>query len=290
MNRNEAKISNGASQGQQPSSMLPPSVKNPMCQIANLCWPEEWRTLTNLEKESVGFAPFIGPLSLEQSLSSGRPLLHSPYSRKHMEKSGELAWVYRDRQLIPAAKAATKELWPELWSCSEPLEVLRYMRRLLQKFWSADNQRARDWYIHRAREYYQRVFILPKTSSRRNERDDAEEQCRSASTKEEFAQAVSRLSSAYEWLNIEAESLLDDPPQSSRFEDALFKLQKRSQIPEQAPARCKNPKCPHPYFLKTDKQRKYWAQSCYHQFKLAKGRKDWHNKYKKNRKGGRNEA
>jgi hypothetical protein len=251
----ESKRQTGASKGELLPSKKPDMLRR-LCQIANLVYAEEGKELKKLEKAT------------QQDWKDD--------AERYFKLSGELAWEYQ-KKLIRAAKEATQEIWPELWSCSEPLEILRHMRNLLRNFWSAENERARDWAIHRAREYYQRHFVLPQMSQFHKELDEAESQCQSASTLDECKQAASNLYQSFLWINIQAEKLLDDPPASSQFENALFKLQQCALEPSRAPHKCENPKCTRgPYFFKSKTRRRYCSRQCSIEAKRRGNLKSWH--------------
>jgi hypothetical protein len=104
----------------------------------------------------------------------------------------------------------TQLLWPALWSSAGANEsphrtnervknVVRKMRGYLRLFWIETDPRIRDWYIHGAREYYQRLFVLPQTTETRQEFENA-------TTADDARNWAARL-------NIEIETLLDGPPQ-----------------------------------------------------------------------------
>jgi hypothetical protein len=157
-------------------------------------------------------------------------------------------------------KFRTDKYWPELWRPvdeGEPMEkieerarlVVRKMRGYLRRFWREPDHRARDWYIHRAREYYQRHYVLPKTSAQRQETKNI------ALTSEEVRNAES-------WVNIESENLLDEPPVSNPIEKALYGLQERALIPSRRPLYCDNRNCARPYFLSEKKGTKFCSLEC----------------------------
>jgi hypothetical protein len=165
------------------------------------------------------------------------------------------------------ARNLTKNFWPELWEEDErALWVLREMRNLLRGFWEAkgntekEQEHARDWYIHRAREYYQRLMIQRQI---RDQLDDA----KSKPTKEEALNALS-------WLQIDIERRLNQPPAKNLFEDALFALQQRAYQRSLAP-RCCAMKCGHPYFLKSKGPQKFCSPECFHESKKRSERKWW---------------
>lgn len=161
------------------------------------------------------------------------------------------------------ARKATQNFWPELWDDEErALAVLRKMRDLLRRFWSEQDERARDWYIHRAREYYQSLMI------QREIREHLEAAKRKP-TKEEALNAIAALLS-------ERDKKLDKPPMQSRFEDALFKLQERANKRSLAPLKCRYEKCLHPYSLRSKERREFCTSDCFRQHKIDKALKAWH--------------
>src|ERR1700751_1982260 len=74
-------------------------------------------------------------------------------------------------KFLSRVRLRTQVYWPELWTEDRekpPDSMLRRMRNLLRRFWEAsDDPRARDWYIHRAREFYQEPRVLRATSLER---------------------------------------------------------------------------------------------------------------------------
>jgi len=168
----------------------------------------------------------------------------------------------------------TEKYWPELWKPVNEGEttdktndrafatVIR-MRGYLRSFWKEPDEHARDWYIHRAREFYQRHFVLrdPTLRYRREVVDQA-------STAEEARDAMS-------WVNIEIERVLDEPPQHNLVEDALFELQQRALIPSKRPLYCQNADCERPYFLSEKKGTKFCSPDCSQAGIRASKRKSW---------------
>jgi hypothetical protein len=177
-----------------------------------------------------------------------------------------------------------------------PKISLRHMRELLLRFWLATDSRARDWYIHRAREYYQRMRLTRRLAKQgqgavisdalratllqlktiRDERDAA----RNAPTKEEafslWADADSRL-----------EKLMDEAPPSSDFEDALFALQERARYPSTSPLRCPNciqKRGAGPFFLSERKGQKFCSEECFRASQLRSKRESWQSHQKEWRK------
>ncbi len=167
-------------------------------------------------------------------------------------------------------RSRTDKYWPELWrpaDANEPTEkieeragfVVRKMRAYLRRFWREPDQHARDWYIHRAREYYQRVFVLPQTSATRQRAEDA-------STTEGVRTALY-------WVNVESENVMDEPPAKNPIEKALYGLQERALIASRRPLYCLNPNCTKPYFLSEKKGTKFCSLECARPSLLASKRK-----------------
>jgi hypothetical protein len=257
------------------------------------------------------FEPLIGEFcewpkvpSQQQSSNANYIYWHQEWSKRRKSQNlvTQLAGMY-EKQLLDKAKDATKEIWPELWQPLKEgeaaheterraLAVLYEMRDLLRAFWSAKEKRARDWYIHRAREYYQRHFILPKTSTARRDLEDAYEEVKKASSEDheqppralnqlpQLPQALAKLSFAVYSLNREIEQLLNEPPAKNLFEDALFKLQQHAdEHPSRAPHKCENRHCARrPYFLKSKTKRRYCSVECKHEAKRKRDLKLWHEK------------
>ena len=183
----------------------------------------------------------------------------------------------------------TSKYWPGLWVAANQGEsaeqinervqwVVRKMRTYLQRFWREPDPRARDWYIQRAREFYQKLFALPKTSSVRDEAENA--------------RSMDELRNALYRVNIEAENLLDEPPLGNPIEDALYALQQRALIPSRRPLFCPNPRCAKPYFLSEKKGKKFCSTECALPALLASKFKSRTNegprrRYTRNPKGGR---
>jgi hypothetical protein len=189
------------------------------------------------------------------------------------------------KQLVGEAKTATKDFWPELWEEEwRALDVLRVMRDLLRQFWEAKDKHSRDWYIHRAREYYQRLMIQRTPEFR--------QQLQEACNKPSKDEVIAALSRRY----IEIDRRLDKPPARNRFEEALFQLQERAGHPSLAPRVCDNvapalppgvrddklpdqeneEKCPHPYFLRTKKHRRFCSAECSYCGEKKSKNKSWH--------------
>jgi hypothetical protein len=107
-------------------------------------------------------------------------------------------------------------------------EIALRLRKYLRLFWEDSNDRARDWYIHRAREYHYRLRILPNLLK--------------------FDEPMRPIA---------AEGLLDHPPQRNPVETALYELQKRAMKPSLSPRVCPHDECEYPYFLSTEKGQKF---------------------------------
>jgi len=142
----------------------------------------------------------------------------------------------------------------------------------LRRFWTASDRRAQDWHIHRAREYYQRHFVLSKTGN-------ARQIARNARTTEQALDAAANL-------NRDVELLLDEPPQPNPFEDALFELQERALWRSKRPLYCQNGvNCERrnstrnyptgPYFLSAKVGMKYCSDDCSQEGRRASNRKSW---------------
>jgi hypothetical protein len=151
---------------------------------------------------------------------------------------GPIAWTQNEyREFTKRLRKETEKHWPELWQSIEnqntdveirAWEIILRLRKYLRLFWGADNPRARDWYIHRAREYHYRLRILPDLLK-------LDEPMRP----------------------IAAEGLLDQLPAPNPVEKALYELQKRAVKPKYAPRICPNDECEQRYFLSTEKGQKY---------------------------------
>jgi hypothetical protein len=150
---------------------------------------------------------------------------------------GPIAWTPEEyKEFTARLREETEKHWPELWQPIEnqntagetrAWEILLKMRTYLRKFWRADNDRERDWYIHRAREYHYGRRILPD---------------------------LLKLDEAIR--HTAAEGLLDEPPERNPIEKALYELQKRAVKPKYAPRVCPN-ECEQRYFLSNEKGQKY---------------------------------
>ena len=152
----------------------------------------------------------------------------------------------RDRkQFTERLREETVKYWPRLWMPIEnqklspqdrALEVVRQMRMYLRLFWKAsgsDNEHSRDWYIHRAREYYYRLQIAAKVWSEEESQRD-----------------------------LVSQQLLDTPPVRNPIETALYHLQKRAAKPSTSPRVCPNDDCERPYFLANKKGQKFCSLDC----------------------------
>jgi hypothetical protein len=100
-----------------------------------------------------------------------------------------------------------KEGEPAAITENRGLETLRDMRNLLCKFWKAEDEPARAWYIHRARELYQRHAVLPKMSTAlaREGRRPRRDQTRQPGT---ASLRIDQLTHSFDWVYSEAERLL----------------------------------------------------------------------------------
>jgi len=161
-------------------------------------------------------------------------------------------------------RARTERYWPGLWRSIKKEDtsvverawaIVGKMRTYLRAFWSADSERARTWHIHRAREYYERLRILPE---------------------------LSQIPESQR--NIEAELRLDNPPALNPIEKALFELQKRAQKPKLSPRVCPNDDCERRYFLSTQKGQKYCPDCRRADRRLQRKRKSELKSYHKNKK------
>jgi hypothetical protein len=149
-----------------------------------------------------------------------------------------LGWTLEEYRLhTRRLRESTEKLWPELWQSKENQKtdvetrvwaIALKMRTYLRNFWRSDNQRARAWFIHRAREYWQRLYIQPE---------------------------VLKVDEPIQQLT--AEAMLDSkPPAPNPIESALYELQKRAEKPKLAPRVCPN-ECEQRFFLSTEKGQKY---------------------------------
>ena len=158
----------------------------------------------------------------------------------------------------------TEKYWPTLW---EPVPrgnistedraqfVVRKLRAYLRLFWKAsgeERERERDWYIHRAREYYYRLEILPKL-----------------------------LSTPESQRIVESENLLDIPPDCNPIETALYHLQKRAEWRSSAPLVCPTDGCEEPYFLAKKKNQTFCSLECRRPSTLESKRKYAQNRRKR---------
>jgi hypothetical protein len=194
--------------------------------------------------------------------------------RAELKRAPWLPWLPSEplqkanEAFLDRARHRTEKYWPELWM-NEPGQVppglmLHRMRTYLQRFWLEQDDRARDWHIHRAREFYQDSRVLRAT--------------RSLSEQISNAAAVDEARRLYLDWNQERENTLDEPPPRNEFEDALFELQERARFPSTRPLRC--PNCVQepprgPFFLSPRKGTKYCTPECAEAAQLASKRRSW---------------
>src|SRR5215469_6862612 len=150
----------------------------------------------------------------------------------------------RRRPYNPSARppAITEKWWPELWkdipgqnvdADIRGREVLKKIRTYLRRFWEAKTPRERDWHIYRAREYYERLRILPDVLA--------------------FGTQSAQV----------ADALLDQLPPDSHISKALYELQKRATKKSLAPRICPNDDCRgERYFLGKKTGQKYCSDAC----------------------------
>jgi hypothetical protein len=159
-------------------------------------------------------------------------------------------------KFIQGLREKTEKYWPALWKPVGKndippvdviaIEVIRQMRKYLRLFWiasGAENEHARDWYIHRAREYHYRLQISPRVLNE----DESKR-------------------------NRVSEDLLDTPPIRNPIEAALYHLQKRAGRPSTAPRKCPTDDCEQPYFLANKKGQKFCSLECRRPSTLASKR------------------
>jgi hypothetical protein len=181
----------------------------------------------------------------------------------------DCSWATLDdqKEFFRRLREKTQRYWPTLWkpvanqniSDDERVHfVTRKMRAYLRLFWEASgagNKHARDWYIHRAREYYYRLEILPRI-----------------------------LEEKESWRKIASENLLDVPPKLNPIERALYHLQEeRAAHPSKAPRVCLADDCEEPYFLSKDKGQKFCSLDCRRPSTLA-SKRNWANRNKGRKK------
>jgi|SRR5215469_544357 len=160
---------------------------------------------------------------------------------------GRDAWETDEyHEFTKQLRERTEKYWPELWGrpSDNPVisieerawEIVRTMREYLRRFWSAADpiktdeeiEHDRDWHIHRTREWWYSLEILPEVLK-----------------VDEGIQAPFR------------KSLLDKPPdRHSQIMKALYELQRRALKPSTAPKICRNP-CENRYFLSNAKGEEY---------------------------------
>jgi hypothetical protein len=166
-------------------------------------------------------------------------------------------------------RAQTQKYWPDLWdhwgeepeeiTTERAFEILRKVRRYLQQFWKTQDPHERDWYIHRAREWYWRARAHGNPNVQQFRQEEA-----AATTVEDVRNASS-------WLNITIEEALDVPPKRTAFEESLFHLQT---IADKTRF-CPNLKCQAPYFIATKKGQKFCSPECARPTLLASKRRYW---------------
>ena len=154
----------------------------------------------------------------------------------------------------------TERFWPELWkyaSSDQAAEfVIRKMCGYLRRFWEATTDRDRDWYIHRARQYYSSLRVAREMTERREE-----------------VHAIAdrdKMFLGLQGLYVAMENALDEPPTRTAVEDALFELQHRALKPSKAPRVC--PTC-GTFFLSERVGQKFCSQECGRPNLLASKRK-----------------
>ena len=145
-------------------------------------------------------------------------------------------------------KQRTLKYWPELWQPipgehkrqidveTRAWEIILRMRKYLRLFWRASEDkkaRARDWFIHRAREYHHRLRILPELLN-----------------VDERARAIVR------------DAKLDEVPAPSHIEEALYHLQRRALEDGSRPRICDTEDCERPYFLPTTSKGQTYCAEC----------------------------
>lgn len=177
--------------------------------------------------------------------------------RSHVERA---PWMPASGEIDPKfyrrVRLRTQKDWPELWTNERDrppaLMTLHKMRAYLRRFWLAEHdERARDWHIHRAREFYQQHRIQYAT--------------RNLSERISNAQNVSELTSAFLDWNAKREEMLDETPPTNKLENALFQLQERARFPSKRPLECKE--CIQkpgsgPFFLSDRKSTLYCSIEC----------------------------
>jgi hypothetical protein len=172
-------------------------------------------------------------------------------------------------------RAQTKKYWPDLWKRrgNEPkeitteraIEILRKVRWYLQQFWKTQDPHARDWYIHRAREWYWRARVHGDNNVQMFREEEG------------TATTVDDARNASSWLNISIEMAPDVPPERTPFEESLFHLQT---IAEKTRF-CPNLKCQAPYFIATKKGQKFCSPECARPTLLASKRRYWNKRRSK---------
>ena len=166
-------------------------------------------------------------------------------------------------------RAQTQRYWPDLWqphgeesddvTAERATEILRKVRTYLQAFWQTQDPYGRDWYVHRAREWYWKARVQQDPNV--------------VMAREEVAKATSadEARNASAWLNITFDVVLDHPPWRTAFEDSLFHLQGIAGKTRF----CPNPKCQAPYFIALKKGQKFCSTECARPTLLASKRRYW---------------
>jgi hypothetical protein len=176
-----------------------------------------------------------------------------------------------DLELKTRLRAQTQKYWADLWERAgespeqteeRAVAILRRVRRYLRDFWVTQDPHARDWYIHRAREWYwaSRIQLDPDVNRRREGLDTAA--------------TADAARSASAWLNKTITLALDKAPDRTPFEESLFHLQSIA-----GKARyCPNPQCQAPYFIASKKGQKFCTPECARPTLLASKRNYWNQK------------
>jgi hypothetical protein len=166
--------------------------------------------------------------------------------------------------------AQTQKYWPELWqpwkeevqeiTTNRAISILHKVRSYLQEFWKSQDPYARDWYIHRAREWYWKARIQATDHNMAMLREE-----------EANANTADDARNASSWLNIALDMALDIPPKRTAFEQSLFHLQT---IADKTRF-CPNPQCQAPYFIASKKGQKFCSPECARPTLLASKRRYW---------------
>jgi hypothetical protein len=167
-------------------------------------------------------------------------------------------------EFLKRVREKTERLWPEIWqeaNAIPPLVPLRRMQKYLRRFWRARDERERDWHIHRAREFTQRHRVLRETAF-------LSERWRKVQTAQELKDIANDI-------HVKTEDLLDDVPEPTHMEHALFELQRRAGIPSKRPLYCPDCIQKRPYFLSEKKGTKYCSPECAQAAILVSKSKSW---------------